>query len=211
MAAEDVVPVEVTSADGLGFLRLVWSDYLASRQAAPEPLLRSLALLLPRMVFNPSLQLALLVRIAQRGPTLLQHPVRWLQMVLFSSDIYWFNRPGSIEIGPGICFPHPTNILIGAGTRIGRNVTLYHEVTIGSDRNFVQGESDLRAPVIGDYAVVYSASSLQGEHVIGDHAVVGRSVLLDEDVPPGALKTKNRLRLRGEWPGEDRWAGTPAA
>ena len=34
-------------------------------------------------------------------------------------------------IGPGLFLPHPIGVVVGAGARIGRNVTLYQNTTIG--------------------------------------------------------------------------------
>lgn len=200
-AAEE--ELELT-APPMGFLRLVWSDVRRQQSDRPEPEWRSALLLVPRMLVNPSLQLALLVRAAQKAPWALLHPLRWLQIVLFSSEIWWFRGEGAIEIGPGISFPHPYAVLIGPGTRIGSDVTLYHQVTIGSDRHWIPGRKADRSPWFGDRAVVYSHSSVQGPYRVGHDAVVGIHVVVDEDVPPGALKTRNGLRLRGRWSGEER-------
>jgi hypothetical protein len=87
------------------FGRLVWSDYRALR-VANEPAWLAGLLLAPRFLINPSLLFALLVRVAQRAPGPLLYLIRWLQIALFSSAIYWFRGEGAIEIGPGISFPH---------------------------------------------------------------------------------------------------------
>jgi serine acetyltransferase len=198
----------------MGFAKLVWSDYLAERLDRREPSWLLALLYLPRLLVNPSLQFALLVRLVQKGPRFLQHPVRWLQVVVFSSEIYWFKREGEIQIGPGVVFPHPMNVIIGAGTRIGSGVAIYNNTNIGADRHFGAGARPWeRAVQIGDRAVVYAYSALQGPFVVGHDAVVGLHVVLDEDVPPGALKTHRHLRNAGEWPGEQRaaWGQPPSA
>jgi serine acetyltransferase len=196
--------LELTAAE-MGFLALVWSDYLAVRADKPESRAKAALCFLPRMLLNPSLQFALLLRIAQKGPRLLHYPIRWVQVVLFSSEIYWFNRQAGIEIGPGIVFPHPFNIIIGPGTRIGANVLIYNSTNIGADRHWGRDVHPAdRAVWIGDRAIVYGYVTAQGPFVVGQDAVVGVRVFLDEDVPPGALKTRRTLRLAGEWPGEER-------
>jgi serine O-acetyltransferase len=189
--------VEITTPK-LGFLEYVISDHVAAR-SAPEPRSRTLLLLLPRILLNPSLLFAFTVRLAQCGPVAVQFPVRLFQVAMFSSEIYWFNRPGALEIGPGICFPHPINIIISGGTRIGSNVRIYHNANIGTDRDFIAGEEVSRGPVIGDGATIYSYCVVQGPWKIGEDSVIGVRVMVDEDVPPGALKTLRRLRRRGEW------------
>jgi serine O-acetyltransferase len=188
----------------LSFAELVWSDYRRRGADLPEPAWRAALLFLPRMLFNPSLQLALLVRIAQRGPRLVQWPVRWLQVTLFSSEIYWFNRPEGIQLGPGVSFPHPTGIIIGPGTRIGASATIYHNANIGSDRHFTSSSSNRRVPVLEDRVIVYGYSAIQGPFRVGHDAAIGGHVLLGENVPPGALKTRNRLWPAGQWENERR-------
>ena len=188
------------SAPDMGFLTLVWSDYKAHQADNPEPVWRMLLLMVPRLVVNPSLQFALLVRVAQKGPRLLQVPVRWLQVVLFSSEVYWFKRDGGITIGAGIVFPHPMNIIIGPGTRIGTGVRIYNCTNIGADRDWTsRSHPASRAVEIGNGATIYGYATVQGPYRVGHGGVIGVRVFLDEDVPNGALKTRRRVRLAGEW------------
>lgn len=196
-------PLELTAPD-LSLFELVWSDYVAERGGRSDAGWLALPLFVLRMVFNPSLQLALLVRLAQKGPRLLQHPIRWLQVVLFSSEIYWFKGPDAARVGPGIVFPHPYGIIIGPGVQVGAGVAIYNFTNIGADRHWVAGTPTDRVPRIGDRAVIYGYTTVQGPWTVGHDAVVGLSVSLDENVPPGGLKTRNGLRRRGEWPGENR-------
>jgi serine acetyltransferase len=204
LAGERGEGLELT-APPASFRELVWSDYLALHADAPESRRRAAACFLVRLLLNPSLQFALLVRIAQKGPRVVQYPVRWLQVVLFTSEIYWFKREAAIELGPGVVFPHPYNIVIGPGTRIGSDVAIYNSTNIGADRHWGRNTRPAeRAAWIGDRAIVYAYATVQGPYVISQDAVVGVRVFLDEDVPPGALKTRKALRLAGEWPGEER-------
>jgi serine acetyltransferase len=181
------------------FLDLVLSDARRIHPEAPEPRARALALLLPRLLVNPSLQLAFLVRCAQCGPVAAQYGVRWLQVVLFSSEIYWFKRDGAIELGPGISFPHPFNIIIGPGTRVHANVTIYNNTGIGSDRDWRAGVANDRTPTLREGCVVHQYTAVQGPYDVGERAVVGAYVVLDGDVPAGALRTRRGVKLAGEW------------
>ena len=211
----DRVEPRITIREELSFWRLVWSDYEAGmyRAGRRESALRAALLYLPRMLFNPSLQFAFLVRLGQRGPSILLHPIRWLQVVAFSSEVWWFYDDYPIVIGPGVVFPHPINVLIGPGTVIGEGVTIYNNTNIGADRHFEERTADdevaKRAANLGDGSIIYAYSIIQGPFRIGERGIVGLQVVLDEDVPAGALKTKSRLRLEGEWPGEQgsRWPG----
>lgn len=189
-----------TQAKDPGFARLVWSDYRAHHSDRAERLLRAVLLWPPRLFFNPSLQLALLVRIAQRSPGFLRLPIRWVQVVFFSSEIYWFQgNDERIRIGPGINFPHPMNIIIGPGSKIGSNVTIYNNFSMGTDQAGPPEEVWKRAARIEDGAVIFPYCSVQGPRTVGREAVVAKWVEIDEDVPAGALKTSSRLLLKDEW------------
>jgi serine O-acetyltransferase len=188
----------------MSFWQLAWSDYAASLHERGEPGWRSALLYLPRLVLNPSLQLAFLVRLAQKGPMAFLYPIRWIQVIFFSTEIHGFRGPGAIELGPGVSFPHPWNIIIGRGVKIGAGVTIYNNTGIGHDRHTARDEVLPTTIRLGDRAVVYAYSAVQGPWDVGHDAVVGIHVVLDEHVPPGALKTIRKLRLAGEWPGERR-------
>jgi serine acetyltransferase len=197
----------------------MWADYRAAMYRANrrETTLRA-ALAWPlRLLLNPSLQLALTVRIAQKGPKVLMHPMRLTQVILYSSEIWWFRSDSAIRIGPGIVFPHPMNVLIGPGTVIGTGVTIYNNIQLGADRHFQEGDGDdavaSRAARLGDGSVLYAYAVVQGPYDVGAEAVVGLRVVLDDHVPAGALRTQKGLRLAGEWPGEGgvRWPGIPAS
>jgi serine acetyltransferase len=88
---------------------------------------------------------------------------------------------------------------------IGENVMIYNNTNIGADRHYEvgQGSEDVasRAAHIGDGGIVYAYAVVQGPYNIGENAVCGLRVILDEDIPPGALKTQKSVRLAGEWPG----------
>ena len=195
--------IELTCPE-MSFLELVWSDYEAGLVDRNEPEWRSRLLFPLRLILNPSLLFALLLRIAQKGPPVLLYPIRIIQIMCFSSEIHGFRGPDAIEIGPGISFPHPFGIMIGRGTKIGAGVFVYNNTNIGANRHLPQGALVDEACRLGDRSVIYAYTAIMGPFDIGEDAVVGIHVVLDEHVPPGALKTQKKLRLAGEWPGETR-------
>lgn len=197
-----------TTSEGLGFLRLVWSDYLSGNRMRQESTLRRLLLIVPRMIYNPSLQLALLVRIAQRGPRVLWPMVRWLEVTLFSSEIYNFRGDEAIVLGPGVAFPHPMNIMIGPGARIGAGVAIYNNVSIGTDQAGLPQDVFRRAATIGDSATILPYTTVMGPFRVGRDSIVGMHVVLRNDVPAGAWQTMTKLRLAGEYD-RARLHGTP--
>ena len=134
-------------------------------------------------------------------------------MILFSSEVWWFRGDSAIVIGPGITFPHPINVLVGPGTVIGEGVMIYNNTQIGADRSYEVGQGEeavaARATNLGDRSIVYAYSVVQGPFNIGEDAVVGLRVVVDDHIPRGALRTQKHLRKAGEWSGNtgSRWPG----
>ena len=209
--APEATPALELTAHRMSFAALVRSDYEALLVERSESPWVSALMYAPRMLLNPSLQLAFLVRVAQKGPLLLVYVSRLIQIMLFKCEICEFRGEEGIEIGPAIGFPHPWCIIIGRGTKIGAGVTIYNNTGIGADRHLPHsGAIGGRAARLGDRSVIYAYCAIQGPYVVGHDAVVGIHVVLDEDVPPGALKSYRRMRLAGEWPGEGRARWHPA-
>lgn len=158
--------------------RSKWGVYGSTRRDSP----RKLAFLfLPRLAHNPCLHATLLLRLALRSPKFTLGLWRTLLIAKHSIDIH-----GDIKIGPGLMLPHPVGITIAPTLRIGSNVTILHQVTIGGVVRQPEGESQL-SPIIGDDVVIYTQSILVGPITIGDGAVVGAGSLVDQDVASGAV------------------------
>lgn len=84
------------------------------------------------------------------------------------------------RIGRRCRFPHAIGIVIGDGARIGEDVTIFQNVTIGRLRC-----SDKAYPTVGNGAVVYPGSLIAGGITIGEGAVIGASSVVTRDVPAG--------------------------
>ena len=82
------------------------------------------------------------------------------------------------EIGPGVRFPHPVGIVVGSGTVIGPDATIYQNVTLG--RRNVDREA---YPRLGSGVTVYVGATLIGEISVGDGAIVAAQSLVREDLP----------------------------
>ncbi len=101
-------------------------------------------------------------------------------------------HPGA-SIGPSFFIDHGTGVVIGETCRIGRNVKLYHGVTLGA-RSFVKDESGQivkggkRHPDVEDNVTIYPNSTiLGGQTVIGAQSTIGANVFLMQSVPPNSL------------------------
>jgi serine O-acetyltransferase len=197
VAPDQRVDPQVTIPDW-GLFRLILSDYRFLYRYYQESMARSLLLLAPRMLLSPSLQFAVLVRLAQRAPRPLGRIAAYLQVVMFSSEFFGFHDGPGIELGAAVAFPHPFGIIVGPGTKIGSRVVIFHHAMIGTDRRWFPGD-ELYPPVIGDDVIVGGASRVMGRFSVGEGAVIGLNVFVRRDVPPMSTLLLGGLKPAGEW------------
>lgn len=88
--------------------------------------------------------------------------------------------PAAASIGPGLFLMHPFNIFVGAGTVIGRDCSLFHEVTIGFGPTPGQ-------PVIGNEVVLFAGARVLGGISVGDRTEIGANCVVTRSVKPGML------------------------
>ena len=90
--------------------------------------------------------------------------------------------PRATKVGPGLYIGHSGCVVVSPEARIGRNVTLSHDVTIG-----VAGHrSERGAPTIGDDVYVAPGARITGPLRVGRRARIGPNAVVFRDVPPGA-------------------------
>ena len=102
-------------------------------------------------------------------------------------------HPGA-KIGQGFFIDHGTGVVIGETATIGKNVTLYHGVTLGAFNplsrrdtggELVRGASNKRHPDIEDDVTIYpGATILGGDTRIGHNSIIGGNVWLTHSVAP---------------------------
>jgi serine O-acetyltransferase len=99
-------------------------------------------------------------------------------------------HPGA-TIGEYFTIDHGTGVVIGETSKIGKNVKMYQGVTLGA-RSFPLDENGNpikgidRHPKIGDNVVIYSNSTILGNITVGEGAIIGGNIWVDQDVKPGA-------------------------
>lgn len=93
---------------------------------------------------------------------------------VFAVDIH-----PAVEIGAGIMLDHATGFVAGETARIGNNVSILHQVTLGGTGT----ETGLRHPQVGDGALLAAGATLLGPIKIGSGAKVAAGSLVLEDVP----------------------------
>ncbi|MBO4389010.1 MAG: hypothetical protein J5785_06205 [Spirochaetales bacterium] len=84
-------------------------------------------------------------------------------------------------------------IFISKQAQIGRNVTLFHHVTIGS--NLIQGSKGYGAPVIGDDVFIGANSCIIGKVNIGKGARIGAGCCVSRNVPENSTVVSAEIRI----------------
>ena len=112
----------------------------------------------------------------------------WMQqrrsMALFlqnrSSDIFGVDIHPAAEIGQGVMMDHATGIVIGETARVGNNVSIMQEVTLGGTGK----EEGDRHPKVGQGVLISAGAKILGNIRIGDGAKVGAGSVVLTDVLP---------------------------
>ncbi len=90
-------------------------------------------------------------------------------------------HPGA-KIGPGLFIDHGMGVVIGETAEIGKNVLLFHGVTLGGTGK----DQGKRHPTVGDNVIIGAGVKVLGPITIGNNAKVGANAVVLEDVPDGA-------------------------
>jgi serine O-acetyltransferase len=101
--------------------------------------------------------------------------------------------PPTAEIGAGLYIAHTGYIVVAAGSRLGRNCTLAHGVTIGHAGGGASGGFD--CPVVGDRVYVGPGAAIIGGVRVGSDALVGVGAVVTRDVPPRGVAVGNPARV----------------
>jgi serine O-acetyltransferase len=106
---------------------------------------------------------------------------RWLSQImrnLTGIEIH----PGA-SIGQGFFIDHGMGVVIGETSEIGRDVTLYHGVTLGGT-SLNKGK---RHPTIGDRVVVGAGAKVLGAITVGEDTRIGANAVVVKSVPPNTV------------------------
>jgi serine O-acetyltransferase len=89
------------------------------------------------------------------------------------------------QIGPAMFIAHPVGIVVGRGTVIGSEVTLFQGVTFGA-RSW-HPDNIRKFPKVGNKCYFFAGAAVLGDVAIGDYCIVGAHAVLLNDLPDGAL------------------------
>ena len=93
-------------------------------------------------------------------------------------------HPGA-QIGYGFMIDHGMGVVIGETAKIGNNVTLYHDVTLGGRKLFdAKGKKIAkRHPTIGNNVTIGSGAQILGPITIGNNVKIGSNAIVIKDIP----------------------------
>ena len=148
----------------------------------------SIASIVAQSVFHQGLSTVLLYRLSHllaagggRWRRILAKLVARVNTIQSSCHISPYAR-----IGPGLNLPHATGIVIGEGTIIGENNTIYQHVTFGQ-RHSSRDQSAMKYPVVGEGGIFFSGAVIVGAISIGDRVIIGANSVVMMDVPSQSI------------------------
>jgi len=120
-------------------------------------------------------------RLRRKHPVLASF-VRRLSLVLTGAEIH-----PDARIGPGLKLAHTMGTVVGAGTTMGSEVTIYQGVTLGAAR-LGEGLAGRESyPVVGDRVTIYAGAMVLGGVSVGEDAIIGGNAVVLDDVPPDSV------------------------
>lgn len=91
-------------------------------------------------------------------------------------------------------FPHSYNgIFISHKAHIGKNATIFQQVTIGS--NMINGSPRKGSPTIGDNAYIGCGAKIIGKCNIGNNVRIGANCVVTKDVPDNCVCVMRNLDI----------------
>lgn len=104
------------------------------------------------------------------------------------------------EIGEGLSTYHPHDIVIGAGSRIGKNVNIYNGVTLGARTLMSIDENKdklTRYPTIEDGVTIFPGAKIIGPVTIGKNSIVGANSVVNQSFEENSIIAGSPARLMG--------------
>jgi serine acetyltransferase len=93
----------------------------------------------------------------------------------------------------GLFVAHPYNIIIHQDAQLGRNITLYHNVTLAT----VWSGNKKGSPRIEDNVIIYPHSVILGNCTVGKNSIIGAGSVVVHSIPPDSIAAGNPARVIG--------------
>jgi serine O-acetyltransferase len=102
--------------------------------------------------------------------------------------MYFLGCDIGLALPKTVFLPHPMGIVIHRGTRIGDNVVIGHQVTLGG-RDLTNA-----SPTVEDGVYIGAGAKILGGVVVGRGATIGANAVVTKNVPAAAIVVgANRL------------------
>lgn len=100
-------------------------------------------------------------------------------------------------VDKSVVFPHPSNIVIGEGVIIEKNVVIYQGVTLGLLNRDRTSDICSSYPHIMNDVYIYANSTLVGGITVSAHSIIGANSFISKDVPKNSISYgSNYLKKR---------------
>ncbi|TCT12852.1 serine O-acetyltransferase [Natranaerovirga pectinivora] len=84
------------------------------------------------------------------------------------------------DIGLGLELRHINGVVIGDGVKIGKNVVIYQQVTLGGQN---LGDSvKNNYPIVGDNVIIFAGAKILGDVIVGSNSIVGANSVVIKNV-----------------------------
>lgn len=109
------------------------------------------------------------------------------------------------NIGPGFLIAHVGSLVIGGGTRIGRNCDVRQNVTFGGNYNKTS-EDGRTQPWLEDNISIGVGAVIIGPVRIGSNTIIGANTVVTKDIPSNSICFGMPVQvIKEKWPeGSDR-------
>ncbi len=107
----------------------------------------------------------------------------------FATDIH-----PAAKIGAGLWLDHGLGFVVGETCVIGQNVSIWHNVTLGSTLNDSGAQ---RHPTVQDGVVIGAGATILGNITLGKNANIAAGSIVVKDVPPNTLVVGSKSREIG--------------
>ncbi|AST06079.1 hypothetical protein AF2641_03885 [Anoxybacillus flavithermus] len=117
-------------------------------------------------------------------------------LIIYRILVEWIlciELPAKTSVGPGLVIHHGQGLVVNNHTKIGRNVLLRHNTTIGC--KVMEDGSQGPSPVIGDNVDIGANVVIIGGICIGDNVVIGAGSVVTKDIPKGSVVVGNPARI----------------
>lgn len=133
---------------------------------------------------------------SQKRRIVILWPIGFLLRLGYKIIVEWIlgvEIPASVEVGEGLQIHHGQGLVLNSRVRIGKNVTLKHNTTIGASVD--SNNKFIAAPIIGNNVIIHPHTIIFGDVFIGDNAIIGAGSVVFEDVQANSIVAGNPAKL----------------